>query len=191
MTRAHVEFVRDEFLRQIVEQFGVGRRIARPNIVDWLDDSDSCEIAPDAVHIAGGKEPIVCAGDPRGKLIAPRAGRLRLRLIREGGFSHLVRAKMHHFTRLPILHHFPERMSLFHGRTDDHAFAAGGVGRQFHLCKECAEVIILVLRPAFKRMIVALVAIKAGREEKMRRVLHCFRRFAQDLPIAGRGMILV
>ena len=46
-------------------------------------------------------------------------------------------------------------------------------------------VVILVLRPALERMIVALVAVEAHGQEQVRRVLHQRRRVAEDLVIGG------
>ncbi len=43
--------------------------------------------------------------------------------------------------------------------------------------------IVLVLRPTFERMVMALVAVEANRQEKMRRVFHDHVRLTQNLEI--------
>ena len=60
----------------------------------------------------------------------------------------------------------------FDGRAADHRVAAGRIFRSIHLGEEGRQVVVLVLRPAFERMVMALVAVEARGQEQVRRVLH-------------------
>ena len=51
--------------------------------------------------------------------------------------------------------------------------------------------VILILRPALERVIVAFVAVEAGGEEQVRGVLHDHVRLTQNLKIRSRRVILV
>ena len=59
------------------------------------------------------------------------------------------------------------------------------------LGEECGEMIVLVLGPAFERVVVALVAVEARAEEEVGGVFHGLRRRAEDLVVGGGGVFLV
>ena len=155
------------------------------------DDADAGEIAPQPIDVAGGEKAIVRARDPAGELLTAATLRVGFRLVRERRLGDLVRAQMHHLALRHVLHDFIKWTRLFHRRADDDGLAAGGIAGELHLREERAETVILILRPALERMIVALVAVEARGEEKVRGVLHRFRGIAQDLPIARGRVVLV
>ena len=68
---------------------------------------------------------------------------------------------------------------------------SSGSSLQRHLGEISGQMIILVLRPALERMVVAFVAIEARGEEQLRRVLHRFSGCAQNFPIAGGGIFAI
>ncbi len=188
---AHVEVLIEKLGLQIVEQLRIGRWIAGADVVERLDDAGAGEVTPEAVHVARGEETVVGARQPGGKLFATGAfAHRQLHGVGEGGFRDLVRTKVGHLAGRAILHDFENRAGLFHRRAGDDGLAAGGIGAELHLGKEGAEVIVLVLRPTLEGVIVALVAVEARGEEKVRGVLHRLGGFAQDLPIAGGRVVL-
>ncbi len=64
-------------------------------------------------------------------------------------------------------------LAAFDGRAADFLVAAGpGSFLQSDLGEERRHLVVLVLRPAFEGMIVALVAVEADGQEQMRGVLH-------------------
>ena len=64
--------VRDEPARQVVEEFGVGRRIAADaEVVDRRDDPLAEQPAPDAVDDHAGRQRILRADEPPGQLQPP------------------------------------------------------------------------------------------------------------------------
>ena len=56
---------------------------------------------------------------------------------------------------------------------------------------ERGQVVVLGLRPALERVVVALVAVEAHGQEQLRRVLHRRVRLAEDLVVAGRRVVEV
>ena len=56
---------------------------------------------------------------------------------------------------------FVQRLGAFDGRAADLLLAAGRIGLETDLSEIGGRLIILVLRPALERMVVALVAIEA------------------------------
>ena len=57
----HVEVAGDELVGEVVEQLGVGRRVAGADVVDRLDDADAGQVAPEAVDVAAGEVRVVAA----------------------------------------------------------------------------------------------------------------------------------
>ena len=98
---------------------------------------------------------------------------------------------MRFFTCIFIVNNFVQRLRAFYGCATDVALAAFRVAFKIHLRKESRHVVILILRPALERMIVALVAVETGGQEQMRGVFHCFIRRAQHFVIRCRRMLTV
>ena len=188
---AHIEPVGDEFLREMFEQFGIRRRVACADVVERLDDPRAGEIAPEAVHIARGKIAVVRRSHPRRELLAPRAARLGLGGVGELGRGDLVRPQMRDFTLGLVADDFVKRTRFFHLGARDFSTAASRVGHQRDLREKRGRVVILILRPALEGMVVALVAVEARGEEKVRRVFHCLHRIMQDFPVARRRVLFV
>ena len=69
---ARVEVALDELAGQVVEQLGVGRRVAGADVVERLDDADAGQVAPEAVDVALGEVRVVGRRDPVGQLLAAR-----------------------------------------------------------------------------------------------------------------------
>ena len=67
-----VEAALDELVGQVVEQLGVGRRVAGADVVERLDDPDAEEVAPEPVDVAPGEVRVVLRGQPGGQLLPPR-----------------------------------------------------------------------------------------------------------------------
>ena len=62
-------------------------------------------------------------------------------------------------------------------------------GETADLGEECGELIVLVLRPAFERVVVALIAVEAHCEEKLGRVLHDRVGFTEHLVVRSRRIL--
>ena len=54
-----VEAALDELVGQVVEQFGIGRRVAGADVVERLDDPDAEQIAPEPIDVALGEIRVV------------------------------------------------------------------------------------------------------------------------------------
>ena len=96
---------------------------------------------------------------------------------------------MFHIALFGIRDHFVKGLGAFNARAADLFSFALGVLFKGNLSEERGQMIILVLRPAFEGVVMALVAIKSSGKEEVRRILHRFGRGAQDFPIIG-GRIL-
>ena len=64
----------DEVLRQRVEQFRVGGRVASPNVVYRFDNSPAEQITPEPVDVAQREVGVFRRGHPVRKLLAARRG---------------------------------------------------------------------------------------------------------------------
>ena len=96
---------------------------------------------------------------------------------------------MHDFALRLVADDLVQRRGAFHGRAADLLVAGGRIGLQFDPGEIRGRLVVLVLRPALERMIVALVAVEPHAQEQVRGVLHRVVRLAQDLVIR-RGRIL-
>ena len=56
---ASVETALDEFFFEITQELGIGGRVAGPNIVNWVDDSDAEEVPPETIDVALGEIAII------------------------------------------------------------------------------------------------------------------------------------
>ena len=182
-----------ELLREVLEQLRIGGGISRADVVQRLDDPAPQQIPPDPVHVARGEVTVVRCGHPDGELLT--AGFLRLFLdgcaIGKLRFGHLAGAVVLHLAGGIFLHHFKQRLGALHRGATELAAVARGIFRQRELREVCRSLVVLILRPAFERMVVALVAVETSREEKVRRVFHRLRGLAQNFPVTRGRVVLV
>ena len=92
----YIEFVIDEIFRQSVKQFGIGRRIAFPHVVDFVDEPMPHEVSPQAIDEDSCEEWIVRLSHP----VDERVSRIVLRseftvfAIKEFRLGHLARQRI-------------------------------------------------------------------------------------------------
>ncbi len=99
---------------------------------------------------------------------------------------------MGHFARFFVKHLFVERFGTFDGRaTNLGSLATGRIFLESGLSEEGSQLVVLILRPAFEGMVVALVAVEAHGQEQMRRVLHDQVGIAQDLVVRGCRILFI
>src|SRR5215471_4769820 len=121
-----IEVVIDELFREILEQSGIARRVAGADIVERFDNAHAREVAPEAIGIAGSKEPVVRSADPGGQLLASRGFFLRFTLggVWKGRRRHLAGAIVFYFSFGRIGDCFVERPGAFdRSSTDLFSFA--------------------------------------------------------------------
>ena len=187
----HVEAAVDERPGQVLEEGRVRRRIAGPDVVDRIDDPGAEQIAPQPVDVALGEVGILGGGHPGGELLAPAhpfrlgMGAIKGKLRRHRLPGPLVR----HLATPPVDDDLVERLGPLDGRPANAPIATLGVAVEPDLGEERGRLVVLILRPAFERMVVALVAVEAHAQEKVGRVLHRRQRVAERLVI-GRGRVL-
>ena len=175
----------------MVKQRRIARRVAGADVVDWVDDAGPEKIAPQTVDVALGEIGVVGGSDPSGQLL-PARGILRHRMAaleREFWRHRLVGSVVHHLAFGLVAHDFVERLSALDGRATDRAIAALWILGEIHLREVGGGLEVLVLRPAFEGMVVALVAVEPHAQEEVRGVLHRGGRVAQRLEV-GRGWVL-
>ncbi len=196
---ADVESRPHEAVREMIEEPGIARRIARADVVEGLDDAGAEQVAPDAIRVARGEVGIFRTGDPGGELLAS-AGLFGIGEghFREGCLVGEVRsldgsgAVVLDFSFGFVGDDFVEGFGSFHGGAAD--VLGGrvlGVAGESYPGEVGGGLVVLVLGPLLEGMVVALVAIEPRREEKMGGVLHEFIRFAQDFVVGGGGVLLV
>ena len=98
---------------------------------------------------------------------------------------------MLHLALRGVGHQLVERLGPFDGRAADGLVAGSRILLQVNAREERGHLVILVLRPALERMVVAFVAVEPGGEEEVRRVLHRLRRRPQHLVVACGRVVLV
>ena len=173
----HVELVRDEVLRQRVEQFVVARRVRVAEVVHRIDDALAHQVEPDAVDDRLGEERVVGAGQPRRR--APRGGprpasrRRRRRRCNCGVISLPVRGCVTSPSRT-------REHDLGGGRVARRLRADDRLGLGLHAGEERGHAVVVVLRPALERVVVALRALHPDAEEQLG------RRLGQALSGPGR-----
>src|SRR5262245_41778237 len=86
-------------------------------------------------------------------------------LIRELGRGGLAGAVVKDFAIVPIEDDFVEWCGAFDGGPANLCLATGRIVLQIHSRKERRCLVILILGPSFKRMVMALVAVKADGEK--------------------------
>ena len=118
----------DELLRQLVEQLGIGRRIARADVVERLDDADADEVAPDAVDVALG-EILVVRDWSSTRPVARGASRpaSSSNFAAKGNFGSrdLAGAQVRHFARALVVDDFEQRLGALDRGAADGLAAAG------------------------------------------------------------------
>ena len=189
----HVETAVDELGGQVVQQLRIGRRVAGADVVQRLDQADAQQIAPQAIDVAAGEVRVVGRGDPGGDLLAPRGvfGRFMFAVEGEFGRGHGLSAVVDDFARRPVRHDLVQRLGALDRRAADLLVPGGRIGLQFQPGEERGGLEVLVLRPAFERVIVALVAVEPHAEEQMGSVFHRVQRIAEDLVVRGGRVLAV
>jgi hypothetical protein len=115
----------DEARREVVEQGGVGRGLARgPEVVGSLDETDAEEMLPDAVGHDPRGEGMLGAGDPAGEL--EPAALLGIGTRRRGIAQNLGKTPRRHFAEEGVLAADVDGDVL---RLGDVASGVGGVGQ--------------------------------------------------------------
>ena len=138
---------------------------------------DAEQVAPEPVDVALGEVRVVLRGDPR-RPAARGGGASARRLVRGTGTGTSaaspapVRSCFTSPCRLSATISY-ERLGPLDGRAADR-LAAAGSGRPCRptWAKYAASLVVLVLRPALERVVVALVAVEPDGQEQLRRVLH-------------------
>ncbi len=188
----HVEFALDKFILQIVQEFRIGSGIPCPDIVDWLDDSNSKQVSPKPVDVTPGKILVVRGSHPGSQFFPSRCvlGNFMLRRIRKGRSRNLTRTLMLHFARLDVLDELIKRFASFDGGFSNFAFARCGILFQLELGEVRRHFVVLILGPPFEGVVVTFVAVEPGRQKEMSRILHRLGRFAENL-VVGSGRIFL
>ena len=176
---AQIEIVRHEILLERVQQRRIRRRIGRANVIHRIDDALAREIAPHPVGDRFRKERVVPGGEPC------RQGVATLRAVRNSGGSRTGQElRLHHPPVLGVLH-------LVIGALIEHNLLAHFIaGADAHRREERRHLVVLILRPALERMIVALRAHHADAEEYLRGLLHRRLGLAGDAEIIRRWIVV-
>ena len=189
----HVETALDELRRQPVEQVGVGRRVAGADVVDRLDDAGAGHVTPEAVHVAPGEVLVVGRGQPSGEGLsaATLLGRLVLGGKREGRRGDGAGAVVLRLAFGAVVNDLVQRLGPLDRRAADALVAGLVILLQADLREVGGRLVILILCPALERVVVALVAVEACGQKKVRCVLHDRVRFTQNLVVRGGRVVLV
>ena len=172
-----------EVLRQRVEQFVVARRVRVAEVVHRIDDALAHQVEPDAVDDRLGEERVAPA--PSASRPAPRGGprpasrRRRRRRGTRGAITLPVRGCVTSPSRSPK------------------TTSAAGAGRRpaparpasvfcLHPREPRGHAVVVVLRPALERVVVALRALHADAEEELRRRLGEALRVLRDAVVVRR-----
>ena len=98
---------------------------------------------------------------------------------------------MHDFPALLVGDDLVERFTPLDCGATDLLVSSGWICFQVHTSEERSKFVILILGPALKWMVVALVAVESGGEKQLCRVFHRLRRSTQDLEVGSRWIFLV
>ena len=105
--------------------------------------------------------------------------------------GHVLGPVVNHFAFARVGDDLEKGLGRFDIRAADHLPLAGRVATQTDLREVRGRLIILILRPALERMVMALVAIEPHRQEELGRILHGRRRVAEDLEVRRRRVLPV
>ena len=183
-----VEAAVDELLGEPFQQLRVTRRVAGADVVHRIDQAAAEQVAPQPVDEAAGEERVFLRGGPAGKLLAAAGGRRHHAGVIKGEFrrrSH-ARAQVRHFAGPAVEDDLDEGLSAFDGRPFDPLVLVLWVVFESDLGEVSRELVILVLRPAFERVVVALVAVEANAQEKLCGVLGRGARLAEHFVVGRR-----
>ena len=168
--------VLDEVGREAVEQLVVAGGVGVAEVVDRLDDPPADQVKPDPVDQALGEERVVGARQPGRQADPPVFGRrvVEDRAAQRLGLHLAARARLADVAR-------PGGV--------DHLFVRQIALLAADLREEGGEAVIVVLRPALERVVVALGALNAHAQEELRRGLDGRFGIAADPVIVG-GRVL-
>ena len=189
----HVEAALDEFVREVLQQLGIARRIAGADVVERLDDAGAGEVAPDAVGVAHGEVVVLRAGHPGGKLVAASRGGLadEFGVIRHFRCDGFVRAEVEHIAVFFVGDDFIQRLRAFDGGAADGGSFGLRIAFEVDLGKVGRGFVILIHRPLLEGMVVALVAVESRGQKEVRGVLDEFLRCAHRFEVSGGGIVFV
>ena len=175
----------DEVAVRAVQQRAVDRRVGGAEVVVRIDEAAAHQVIPDAVDLRAGEERVVRPGHPvgqglqavgvRGEVPASRRrGSAAAAARRCAGASPRLRAAIEH-DLLAVELVLVELVAAV--VLDDAVLDAG---------EERGQAVIVVLRPAVERVVVALGALQADAEEHLGRRLGARLRIAQGAVVVGR-----
>ena len=143
---------------QLIHQLGVGRRVGDADVVDRIHDADAEKVSPDDVGDIAGEVRITRRREPLGHHATAVITRLEFRLLaaEELWLNVLLGQEVLRFAALAVVH-------------DDFLRIVGGLAAD--LGEEGVETVVIVHRPAVKRMIMALGALDTHAHEDLGDVL--------------------
>ncbi len=173
-----------EVLGQRVQEVVIGGRVRVAKVIDGIDDAPPTQMKPDAIGQRLGHKGIVAGSHPVGQgLAAIGAGReCRRGAPHEFGGHGLTRARLRYFIGAIEVNEFRPILGL-RCRT-----RLGRVLPLLYPREPGGHAVVVILRPALERMIVALGTLHANAEEELRRGLRQGRGIARDA-IVVRGWI--
>ena len=167
-----IESMISEIVRQGVQQRRTRRRVRVAKIVHRLDNPAPQQVAPQPVDAGACEERVLRRRQPGDKRVAP------ILLCRQVNVA---------FERQP-------RLQLLTGSRLDDFTLSSAPNHQFlspdlfalHALEECADAVVIVLRPALEGMVVALGALNADAQEQLRGHLGTVVRVGRRPIVAGR-----
>ena len=177
--------------REGLEQGRIARRIPGTDVVHRVDDPASKEVAPEPVHRGFGEVRVFLGSQPRceGVPAVLSGGDGSVFAIRHLRRHHRVVLGMLDLAALIVVidHFFGDLFVGVGFSATDEMVAAEGSRLEGHLGKEGAELVILVLGPAFERVIVAFVAVEPNPQKRLGNIFGHLAGISQSPEvIAGR-----
>ena len=173
----------DEFRREQIKQHRVGGWVGWTKVVDRVHQSAAHKVKPNSIRLRTGEERIIRGCHPLGHL-AQRIVASGHRLphgekTRRGGLARL--GVFHAAARFHVDDLFAVELVLVQSVLSD-VFQHLVV----NFCERTGPVVVVALRPAIERVIVALRALQPSPEEHLRGGLGQFLRLANRTKIVGR-----
>ena len=175
--RLEVEAALDEVGGQAVEQLVVGGGVGVAEVVDRLDDPPAHQVEPDAVDQALGEERVVGPGQPGGE---PHAAVGGLGVVEAPGRPGPWASSPGRSGAGGPRRRAAAKIDLLVGQV---ALLLADPG------EEGGEAVVVVLRPALERVVVALGALDADAEEELGGRLDRVLRVAADPVVVGRRVL--
>ena len=181
----HIELLRGEVFGECIEQIVVARRVRVAEVVDGVDDPFTHHVEPDAVGDGLRKERIARRSQPVGEGIATVVSRLHV------GVADTDVARLHLLAGTRLRHFAIARNVHDFGTVDGWVRLAvrARIGFLFHTGKPCREAVVIVLRPAFKRVIVALRTLHSHAHKQLCGTLGERHRIFRDAVVVRGGVV--